>query len=63
MANKKERVYRCLNCNVGFKHSENFKDSCTFHSGKYVIYASQFDCCGSGIDNTGCKIGYHVSNE
>jgi hypothetical protein len=58
IANKKDRVYRCLNCNIGFKQSENFKDSCTNHSGQYITHAKIFECCGTR--STGCKIGYHI---
>ena len=52
-------VFKCINCGVGFKMSENKNDSCishrTFHPG-----IETFVCCGGKTGSLPCTLGYHV---
>ena len=55
-------IFKCINCGVGFKMSENKNDSCichrTFHPG-----IETFLCCGGKAGSLPCTLGYHVLSD
>lgn len=61
-----ENIYKCINCGIGFKESENTESSCKFHSGEITTnYPRRYKCCAKILDNLDdncgpCRIGYHV---
>ena len=59
-----ETIYKCINCGIGFKESENTESSCKFHSGEYNqhCHPNRFKCCGASVldEYNPCKIGYHI---
>ena len=53
-------TFRCINCKVGFKISENTSESCSFHPEDIHIGLGIRKCCGKPIDSPPCKKSYHV---
>jgi hypothetical protein len=55
-------VFKCLNCETGFKMSENFSDSCICHPCRFDVnrIQSTFRCCGGDKNSKPCTKGYHV---
>ena len=58
-----EKIFTCHGCRVGFKLSENKKDSCKKHKYSMDAIASRFSCCGETEKGTHCLVGYHIPNE
>ena len=59
--NTDEKIFQCINCRCGFKKSENFSDSCKFHSYGWCGIVDKFRCCGTTKEY--CKISYHCPIE
>lgn len=57
-----EMVFKCLNCEAGFKMSENLSDSCICHPFRFDVnqVLSTFRCCGGDQNSKPCTKGYHV---
>ena len=53
-------IYKCKNCKIGFKLSENKPNSCNCHSFCFNITHNMFQCCGKSDPNDGCIKGYHI---
>lgn len=56
-------IFQCVNCNIGFKMSENRENSCTRHLFKKDPIYQIFPCCGKTDSESFCKSGYHKTNE
>ena len=63
-----EPIFKCVNCFIGFKMSENTNESCKIHQKEYNSLSDVFPCCGvrlrtpSDIPLQFCQSGYHVPN-
>ena len=51
-------IFLCTRCGCGFKMSENKSGSCKSHPA--FVKNERFICCGRTINDTPCRIGYHV---
>ena len=58
-----EKIYKCMNCSVGFKLSDNHKTACKTHRLFMSSTSRLFNCCGRDVNGPPCLIGYHISNE
>ena len=54
--------FKCINCETGFKLSNNQFNSCLFHSKVYNQQAQEYLCCGKDRTFLGCRRGYHAIN-
>ena len=54
------KIYKCKNCHVGFKLSENKQNSCNTHNYHFNLSHNVFQCCGKSDPNDGCIKGYHI---
>ena len=52
-------VFKCCNCNSGFKMRENKKDSCICHR-YFNSSIDKFSCCGEKAGSLPCTIEYHT---
>ena len=55
-------IFKCGTCSIGFKMSENKKDSCISH-GIFNLNFKLFTCCGGGPGSKPCLKGYHCLND
>lgn len=56
-------VFQCYICNIGFKMSENTKESCKTHTKMYSLSAEKYPCCGNLKNSPPCGIGYHTLSD
>ena len=55
-------IFKCINCQRGFKKNENTNKSCKFHCNDLNSVNFRFRCCGREITEEHCCIGYHVAS-
>ena len=58
-----EKIYKCINCDAGFKLSDNHSTACKTHRTFMAPISRLFNCCGRDVDGEPCLIGYHIPNE
>ena len=58
-----EKIYKCINCEAGFKLSDNHKTACKTHRTFMAPISRLFNCCGRDVDGEPCLIGYHIPNK
>ena len=57
-------IFRCRNCKAGFKIKDNTNNSCNTHIYTGLNDNNKFHCCGLGIGEGYCVVGYHcVDND
>ena len=55
-------IFKCDNCTIGFKISENTNTSCQKHRYSFDGIQRKFLCCNTSDVNNFCIKGYHISN-
>ena len=53
-----EKIYKCINCDAGFKLSDNHKTACKNPQNIYFSQVYTFNCCGRDVDGEPCLIGW-----
>ena len=53
-----ENIKKCTICEVFYKSSQNYLNSCRFHPMNYNVILKTFICCGVS-KSPGCREGYH----
>ena len=57
---KNNYIFKCKNCQIGFKMVENTRHSCKRHVNSRDQVQNLFTCCGKVEPGSYCAEGYHI---
>ena len=57
---KRNFIFKCKNCTIGFKLCENTRHSCKRHVFDRDNTQQLFPCCGKNEPGSHCVEGYHI---